>query len=89
MEIENTEFGTITMDGKTYEHDVVVRLSGEVGETEEKTIEEVLRHRAYPVERRGKICFRKGMRAADCWFGPNGQCASIAGSRSLLREKEL
>jgi hypothetical protein len=36
MEIENTEFGTITMDGKTYEHDVVVRLSGEVGETEEK-----------------------------------------------------
>ena len=30
MEIENTAFGTITMDGKTYEHDVVVRLSGEV-----------------------------------------------------------
>ena len=30
MEIENTTFGTITMDGKTYEHDVVVRLSGEV-----------------------------------------------------------
>ena len=30
MEIENTSFGTITMDGKTYEHDVVVRLSGEV-----------------------------------------------------------
>ena len=30
MEIENTTFGTITMDGKTYEHDVVVRLSGDV-----------------------------------------------------------
>ena len=30
MEIESTKFGTITMDGKTYEHDVVVRLSGEV-----------------------------------------------------------
>jgi hypothetical protein len=30
MEIENSAFGTITINGKTYEHDVVVRLSGEV-----------------------------------------------------------
>lgn len=28
--IEGTEFGEITIDGKTYDHDVVVRLSGEV-----------------------------------------------------------
>ena len=30
MKINGTTFGTITIDGKTYEHDVVVRLSGEV-----------------------------------------------------------
>ena len=30
MEIENTTFGTITIDGKTYELDVIIRLSGEV-----------------------------------------------------------
>jgi hypothetical protein len=30
MKIESTTFGTITIDGKTYEHDVVLRLSGEV-----------------------------------------------------------
>ncbi len=30
MVIERTSFGAITIDGKTYEHDVVVRLSGEV-----------------------------------------------------------
>jgi hypothetical protein len=30
MEIEGTEFGSITIDRKTYEHDVVIRLSGEV-----------------------------------------------------------
>jgi len=36
MEIENTAFGTITMDGKTYEHDVVVRLSGEVVKPKKK-----------------------------------------------------
>jgi hypothetical protein len=36
MEIESTSFGTITLDGKTYEHDVVVRLSGEVVKRKKK-----------------------------------------------------
>ena len=30
MEIEGTKFGSITIDRKTYEHDVVIRMSGEV-----------------------------------------------------------
>jgi hypothetical protein len=29
-EIEGTTFGTITIDGTTYEHDVIIRLSGDV-----------------------------------------------------------
>ena len=36
MEIENTSFGAITIDGKTYEHDVVVRLSGEIVKRKKK-----------------------------------------------------
>ena len=36
MEIENTTFGTITIGGKTYEHDVVIRLSGEVVKRKKK-----------------------------------------------------
>ena len=36
MKIERTTFGTITIDGKTYEHDVVVRLSGEVVKRKKK-----------------------------------------------------
>ena len=36
MEIENTTFGAITIDGKTYEHDVVTRLSGEVVKRKKK-----------------------------------------------------
>ena len=36
MEIEDTSFGTITMDGKTYEHDMVVRLSGEIVKRKKK-----------------------------------------------------
>jgi hypothetical protein len=30
MKIEETRFGNITIDGKTYDHDVVIRLSGDV-----------------------------------------------------------
>ena len=36
MQIENTTFGNITIDGKTYGHDVVIRLSGEVVKRKKK-----------------------------------------------------
>jgi hypothetical protein len=36
MTIESTTFGTITIDGKTYEHDVLIRLSGEVVKRKKK-----------------------------------------------------
>ena len=36
MEIEGTTFGTITIDGKTYEHDVIIRLSGEIVKRKKK-----------------------------------------------------
>ena len=36
MRIEDTRFGSITIDGKAYPHDVVVRLSGEVVKRKKK-----------------------------------------------------
>ena len=36
MKIEDTTFGTITIEGKTYEHDVLIRLSGEVVKRKKK-----------------------------------------------------
>ncbi|RZN30202.1 hypothetical protein CWO90_21545 [Bradyrhizobium sp. Leo121] len=36
MKIDSTTFGTITIDGETYEHDVIVRLSGEVVKRKKK-----------------------------------------------------
>jgi hypothetical protein len=38
MKIESTTFGAITIDGTTYQHDVVIRLSGEVVERKKKPI---------------------------------------------------
>jgi hypothetical protein len=36
MKIDSTTFGAITIDGTTYQHDVVVRLSGEVVKRKKK-----------------------------------------------------
>jgi hypothetical protein len=36
MPIDATEFGAITIDGKTYAHDVLIRLSGEVEKRRKK-----------------------------------------------------
>ncbi len=36
MAIERTSFGSITIDGRTYEHDVIIRLSGEVVKRKKK-----------------------------------------------------
>jgi len=55
MEIENTTFGTITIDGKTYEHDVLIYLSGE----EEEALEEVLRDLTRALERGSEVCLRE------------------------------
>ena len=55
MEIERTTFGTITIDGKTYEHDVIIRLSGEVARRKKKLSKEVLRRLACPLEGRSEV----------------------------------
>jgi hypothetical protein len=36
MKIDGTEFGRITIDGKTYEFDVIIRLSGEIVKRKKK-----------------------------------------------------
>lgn len=36
MRIDGTRFGGVTIDGKTYDHDVVVALSGEVRKRKKK-----------------------------------------------------
>ena len=89
MEIESTTFGTITIDGKTYEHDVVIRLSGEVVKAEEEAVKEVLRHLTRALERRSEVCLREGVRADNPWLGSGGQCPAITGSGGLFREKGL
>jgi len=37
MKVDSTEFGSITIDGETYHHDVLIRLSGKI-ETRKKKL---------------------------------------------------
>ena len=77
MQIDNTAFGEITIDGKTYEHDVIIRLSGEVVKRKKRVLEEAVRYLARRVEGRSEIRVRKGVQAAYPWLGPRGQCAAL------------
>lgn len=36
MKIDSTEFGSITVNGTTYSHDILIRLSGEVDKRKKK-----------------------------------------------------
>lgn len=40
MPIEGSEFGSITINGKTYEHDVIIDLSGKVKKRQKKLSKE-------------------------------------------------
>ena len=89
MEIERTTFGTITIDGKTYEHDVLIRLSGEVVKRKKKLSKKYYGTSHVLSKDEAKFVYEQGVQTAHCWLGPNGQCAPIAGSRSLFRKERL
>ena len=71
MEIENTTFGTITMDGKTYEHDVVVGLSGEVVKRKKKLSKKCYGTSHILSKDEAKFVFEKGCEQLIVGSGPN------------------
>jgi len=60
MRIESTTFGTITIDGKMYEHDVVVRLSGEVVKRKKRLSKKLYGTSHVLSEEEAKFLFEKG-----------------------------
>ncbi len=60
MRIESTTFGAITIDGKTYEHDVVIRLSGEVVKRKKKLSKKLYGTSHVLSEDEAKFLFEKG-----------------------------
>jgi hypothetical protein len=60
MKIERTTFGAITIDGTTYQHDVVVRLSGEVVKRKKKLSKKLYGTSHVLSKDEAKFLFEKG-----------------------------
>jgi hypothetical protein len=60
MQIDSTAFGEITIDGKTYEHDVIIRLSGEVAKRKKKLSKQLYGTSHVVSEDEAKFVFEKG-----------------------------
>lgn len=60
MPIEATEFGAITIDGKTYPHDVIIRLSGEVEKRRKRLSKELYGTSHVISKAEAKFVFEKG-----------------------------
>ena len=60
MRIDRTAFGEITIDGKTYEHDVIIRLSGEVVKRKKKLSKKLYETSHALSKDEAKFVFQKG-----------------------------
>ena len=89
MEIENATFGTITIDGKTYEHDVVIRLSGEVVKRKKKLSKKYYGTSHMLSKDEAKFVFEKRCNQLIVGSGQMGNVRLSPGSRGLFREKRL
>lgn len=60
MRIETTRFGAITINGKTYKHDVVIRISGKVVKRKRNYQRSSMVPRTYFQKSRRNFSLRKG-----------------------------
>ncbi len=70
--IERTTFGTITVDGKTYEHDVIIRLSGEVVKRKKKLSKKYYGTSHVLSKEEAKFVFEKGCKQLILGSGQAG-----------------
>src|SRR5437764_2833046 len=72
MKIDSTIFGAITIDGKTYQHDVVVRLSGEVVKRKKKLSKKLYGTSHVLSKDEAKFLFEKGCDQIVIGLGQTG-----------------
>jgi len=77
MRIDGTAFGEITIDGKTYDHDVVVRLSGEVVKRRKKLSKKIYGTSHTISKAEAKFVFEKGCDTLILGAGQQG-CAHLS-----------
>ncbi len=72
MRIDHTAFGEITIDGRTYDHDVIIRLSGEIAKRKKKLSKRLYGTSHIVSKDEAKFVFEKGCRQLILGSGQDG-----------------
>src|SRR5208282_250062 len=89
MPIDATEFGAIIVDGKTYGHDVIIRLSGNVEKRRKRLSKGAVRDLPRHFEGRSKVRARKRLRPFGRRDRPGRERSPVAGGERLFRQERL
>jgi len=87
MTITDTRFGTITIDGETYQHDVVVRLSGEVVKRKKKLSKKIYGTSHTISKDEIRFVYEKGCKRLVVGTGQSGMAALAADAAAYLEAK--
>src|SRR6266699_829031 len=87
MEIEGTRFGSITIDRKTYEHDVVIRLSGEVIKRKKKLSKKYYGTSHVLSKDEAKFVFEKGCEQFIIGSGQLAMCIYRQKLKPILQKR--
>ncbi len=88
MRIDHTEFGEITIDGRTYEHDVIIRLSGEVVKRKKKLSKRLYGTSHVVSEDEAKFVFEKGCRQLILGSGQEGNVQLSPEAEAYFTKKD-
>src|SRR5262249_18139331 len=87
MEIGGTTFGTITIDGSIYEHDIIVRLSGEVVKRKKKLSKKLYGTSHVLSEDEARFLFEKGCEQVVIGSGQMGNVHLSREAESYFERK--
>jgi hypothetical protein len=88
MRIDHTAFGEITIEGKIYEHDVIIRLSGEVVKRKKKLSKQLYGTSHIVSEDEAKFVFEKGCRQLILGSGQEGNVRLSPEAEAYLAKKD-
>ena len=87
MKIDGTEFGSITISGETYDHDVVIRLSEQVVKRKKKLSKRIYGSSHTISEDEARFVFEKGCKQLIFGTGQYGNAALSPEAAAFLEKK--
>ena len=87
MRIKGSDFGKITIDGRTYEHDVIIRLSGDVEKRRKKLSKRQYGTSHMISKAEAKFVFEKGCDVVIVGSGHQGNVQLSPEARDYFQKK--